>query len=108
MNLQLISFNDFEKKRFGFYIMHHGKDDWGNFAALKVIKMIFALHFFFRGDVSIIQNNTFNKRLLTYQYFHINEFDTTSVIRQKGQFQNRCFKKTKHIKFSVKQTFFTP
>ena len=46
MNLQLISFNDFEKKGFGFYIMHHGKDDWGNFAALKVIKIIFALFFF--------------------------------------------------------------
>ena len=28
-----------------------------------------------------------------------------SVIRQKGESQNVCFKKTKHIKFSEKRTF---
>ena len=32
----------------------------------------------------------------------------TSVIRQKGESQNRCFKKIKHAKFSEKRTFFTP
>ena len=32
----------------------------------------------------------------------------TSVIRQKGESQNGCFKKTKHAKFSEKQTFLTP
>ena len=32
----------------------------------------------------------------------------SSVIRQKGEFQNRCFKETKHIKFSGKRTFLTP
>ena len=35
-------------------------------------------------------------------------YDNTSVIRQKGEFQNRYFKKTKHVKFSEKQTFLTP
>ena len=30
------------------------------------------------------------------------------VIRQKGQSQNGCFKKTKHVKFSEKRTFLTP
>ena len=30
------------------------------------------------------------------------------VIRQKGESQNGCFKKTKHAKFSEKQTFLTP
>ena len=34
-------------------------------------------------------------------------YDNTSVIRQKGEFQNRYFKKTKHVKFSEKQTFVT-
>ena len=29
------------------------------------------------------------------------------VIRQKGETQNWCFKKTKHVKFSVKRTFIT-
>ena len=29
------------------------------------------------------------------------------VIRQKGESQNRCFKKTEHAKFSEKLTFFT-
>ena len=32
----------------------------------------------------------------------------SSVIRQKGELQNECFKKTKHAKFSEKQTFLTP
>ena len=31
-----------------------------------------------------------------------------SVIRQKGESQNGCFKKTKHTKFSENWTFLTP
>ena len=34
--------------------------------------------------------------------------DTSSVIRKKGESQNGCFKKTKHVKFSGKRTFLTP
>ena len=32
----------------------------------------------------------------------------SSVIRQKGESQNGCFKKTKHAKFSEKRAFLTP
>ena len=32
----------------------------------------------------------------------------SSVIRQKDKSQNRCYKKTKHAKFSEKGTFITP
>ena len=32
----------------------------------------------------------------------------TSVIRQKDESQNGCFRKTKHAKFPEKQTFLTP
>ena len=32
----------------------------------------------------------------------------SSVIRQKGESQNGCFKKTKHVEFSEKRTFLTP
>ena len=32
----------------------------------------------------------------------------SSVIRQKGESQNRCFKKTKRAKFSEKRTFLPP
>ena len=32
----------------------------------------------------------------------------TSVIKQKGESQNECFKKTKHTKFPEKRTFLTP
>ena len=39
--------------------------------------------------------------------FAILSFSST-VIRQKGKSQNGCFKKTKHAKFSGKQTFLTP
>ena len=31
-----------------------------------------------------------------------------SVIRQKGECQNGCFKETKHVKFFEKRTFLTP
>ena len=31
-----------------------------------------------------------------------------SVIRQKGESQNGCFKNKKHAKFSEKRTFLTP
>ena len=39
---------------------------------------------------------------------HIFFFLKSSVIRQNGESQNRCFKKTKHAKFSEKRTFLTP
>ena len=35
-------------------------------------------------------------------------FYKLSVIRQKGESQNGCLKKTKHAKFSEKRTFLTP
>ena len=35
-------------------------------------------------------------------------FEKWSVIRQKDESQNGCFKKTKHAKFSEKRTFFYP
>ena len=34
--------------------------------------------------------------------------DNSLVIRQKGESQKGCFKKTKHAKFFQKRTFFTP
>ena len=34
--------------------------------------------------------------------------DNSSVIRQKGESQNACFKKTKYAKFSEKRTFLIP
>ena len=36
------------------------------------------------------------------------DISNSSVIRQKGESQNGCFKKTKHFKFSEKRTFLTP
>ena len=39
--------------------------------------------------------------------FAIN-FYKSSVVRQKGESQNAYFKKTKHVKFSEKRSFFTP
>ena len=34
--------------------------------------------------------------------------DISSVIRQKRESQNGCFKKAKHAEISEKQTFLTP
>ena len=36
------------------------------------------------------------------------EFEISLVIRQKGEFQNGYYKKTKHTKFSEKKPFITP
>ena len=51
----------------------------------------------------------------TVRIFHIwkitnlvSLIDRSSVVRQKGESQNGCFKKTKHVKFSEKRTFLTP
>ena len=35
-------------------------------------------------------------------------FDNVSVVRPKDESHNGCSKKTKHAKFSKKQTFLTP
>ena len=35
-------------------------------------------------------------------------FDIPSLLRQKGESQSRCYKKTKHAKFSEKRKFLTP
>ena len=41
--------------------------------------------------------------------FFMNELiDNSSVIGQKGESQNGCFKKTKDVKFSKKRTFLNP
>ena len=47
--------------------------------------------------------------LLIYHLFlSASTFITWSVIRQNGESQNGCFKKTKHAKFPEKRTFLTP
>ena len=52
--------------------------------------------------------NVLMKILSFVKAFNLNLFRKSSVIRQKGESQNRCFKNTKHAKFSEKQTFLTP
>ena len=57
------------------------------------------------------RNNTFFKIGLTFVIFVFSTFliiHDLSAIRQKDESQNRCYKKTKHAKFSEKQTFLTP
>ena len=67
-----------------------------------------------------ISNNLMQTRNCAYQstnffFFFLNNLSKyiwmipyLSVIRQKGESQNGCYKKTKHIKFSEKRTFLTP
>ena len=38
----------------------------------------------------------------------LQHWDSLSAIRQKGESQNGCFKKTNHAKFSEKRIFLTP
>ena len=38
----------------------------------------------------------------------LNDFDSVSVISQKGESQNGCYKATKHTKFSEKKIYIFP
>ena len=42
------------------------------------------------------------------ELYNVDILQFSSVIRQKGESQNGCYKKTKHAKFSEKGTFLTP
>ena len=63
------------------------------------------------SSISINGSNGENlKNMLPSEFITLNEWfhDNSLVIRQKGESQNGCFKKTKHAKFSEKLTFLTP
>ena len=66
--------------------------------ALKKVKFsclfVFFVFYFVKSD----------QRSFHYFCFQISSF---SVITQKGESQNECFKKTKNAKFSEKRTFLT-
>ena len=57
---------------------------------------------FYIFEIIISQAQIFDQ--MVQKFFKKN----SSVIRQKGESQNRCYKKTKHAKFSEKQKFHTP
>ena len=61
---------------------------------LKMLQKLHFLHIFWK----LITISTLMQKL---KYI-------TSVIRQKGESQNGCLKKTKQAKFSKKRTLFTP
>ena len=48
-------------------------------------------------------------KTITFHTFHLYQISNNlSVMRQKGKFQNGCFKKTKHAKFSKKTNISYP
>ena len=55
-----------------------------------------------------IDLNVDNINCFSFLYKYIANVDISLVIMQKGESRNGCFKKTKHAKFSGKQTFLTP
>ena len=62
---------------------------------------------FLHGVFFIWENlKTKLKVLLTFR--KLKPVYISSVIWQKGESQNGCFKETKHAKFSEKRTFLTP
>ena len=60
---------------------------------------IFYLTLYFEGFIYFFHIIAFSR------FWH---FLKSLVIRQKGESQNGCFKKTKHAKFFEKRIFFTP
>ena len=63
------------------------------------------------SSTSISGSNGENlKSMLPSDFNTLNEWfhNNSLVIRQKGESQNGCFRKTRHAKFSEKRTFLTP
>ena len=58
--------------------------------------------------VDILIKGAYEGRCHTVIMEHFTKRVNVSVIRQKGESQNGCFKETKHAKFSEKRTFLTP
>ena len=70
----------------------------------------FPMHFLIRTTKVLMSTSVFYflkvgslKMLLLYSYFS-QKILTSTVIRQKCESQKKCFKKTKHTKFSEKRT----
>ena len=61
--------------------------------------------YFLKNHTPNIVTEHFSKKAIEYLLCKL--LPNSSVIRQKGQSQNRYFKKTKHAKISGKQTFLT-
>ena len=76
---------------------------WAHYA-----KMILILGKKLKWKVSIATLKFVRLKFTCIWYWERLDNYISSVIRQKGESQNGCFKKTKHAKFSEKQTFLTP
>ena len=91
----------------------------GNRAKRRISKRVFqenkARQIFRKTNISYpLRMQTFQKsgkqdfsRRILEKSANMDESLESSVIRQKDKSQNGCFKKTKHAKFSEKQTFLT-
>ena len=63
------------------------------------------------GNPSALTTRPWLQRFLLYELYRCSQDPTNikpSVIRQKGDNQNECFKKKNHAKFSEKLTFLIP
>ena len=60
---------------------------------------------YYQGRLKVYQNNMRNTRKVMKKIIGKNK---SLEIRQKGESQNGCYKKTRHAKFSEKRTFLTP
>ena len=67
----------------------------------KYFGRCFFSFFSYLTHITYLHSNTYLPQIETHPFDHCK----SSVIRQKGETQNGCFKKTKHVKFSEKQTF---
>ena len=67
------------------------------------------MHFLSRIFQSMYQNQSKDKNFSSGRAHNTYRITlNSSVIRQKGESQNGCLKKTKHVKFFEKRTFLTP
>ena len=58
--------------------------------------------------LAVLRKNSIVSVLPLIKLLWSTHYVTSSIIRQKGESQNGCLKKTEHAKFSEKRTFLTP
>ena len=74
----------------------------------RVLEVFFYNNYFCRFLQTKLETLNLKNQFVKFQPDLIFASIISSVIRQKGESQNGCFKKAKHAKISEKQTFLTP
>ena len=89
---------------------HHHVEKWSNiFLKSCGVNTVRFLKYVWHFSILCLKGLSLRNRIQIFlRLISRNEFGNLSVIRQKGESQNRCYKQTKHAKFSEKTNISYP